>query len=338
MTGDGWAAIAAAFAASGAVVIVLARLARRLPLDVPNDRSLHVRAVPRAGGYALWAGFLPVALWFPPVPAAWGAAVWALPWLAVALVSAADDARGVAARVRLVVHCAAAIGCAGALWHASRDAMPLFEPAGIATIMLLGLAIAWSANLFNFMDGSDGLAGAMALVGFGAYGVAAQAAGASGVAFFALAAATLPFLAVNRPHATMFLGDVGAVPLGFLAGAFGVAGILAGDWPAWFPPLVFLPFIADASVTLARRLLRGAPLAVAHREHYYQRLNQLGAGHAGTLAAYAAAMVASATTALACLAFAPALGVIALGGATVVCFILFAAIDRQWRTRSLASR
>jgi len=209
--------------------------------------------------------------------------------------------------------------------------MPLFEPAGIATIMLLGLAIAWSANLFNFMDGSDGLAGAMALVGFGAYGVAAQAAGASGVAFFALAAATLPFLAVNRPHATMFLGDVGAVPLGFLAGAFGVAGILAGDWPAWFPPLVFLPFIADASVTLARRLLRGAPLAVAHREHYYQRLILSGWSHRRAALYEYALMVLCGVVALISLRQ-PLVGqFILLAALALTMALAMWAVDRRWR-------
>ena len=132
--------------------------------------------------------------------------------------------------------------------------------------------------------------------------------GEAGAAFLALAAATLPFLAVNRPPATMFMGDVGAVPLGFLAAAFGLAGAMTGIWPAWFPVLVFLPFIADASVTLARRAARGARLADAHREHYYQRLHRMGAGHAGTLGAYSAAMLATSVAALVCLALAPAWG------------------------------
>src|SRR5204863_8526055 len=108
----------------------------------------------------------------------------------------------------------------------------------------------------------------------------------------ALAAAALAFLAVNRPRATMFLGDVGSVPLGFLAAAFGISGIVTGLWPSWFPVLAFLPFIADATVTLGRRAARGKNPAEAHRDHYYQRLNRMGAGHAGTLAAYALAMVA----------------------------------------------
>jgi hypothetical protein len=72
------------------------------------------------------------------------------------------------------------------------------------------------------------------------------------------------------------------VPLGFLAAAFGVIGWQQGDWIWWFPLLVFSPFIVDASVTLTRRLLAGARVWEAHRDHYYQRLVQLGLGHRGT--------------------------------------------------------
>ena len=112
------------------------------------------------------------------------------------------------------------------------------------------------------MDGTDGLAASMGAIGFAAYGLATgdPAADPSGFAaapaLFALAAAIVPFLVVNRPRASMFLGDVGAVPLGFLAAVFGIAGVAGRWWPAWFPLLVFLPFIADATLTLARRARR----------------------------------------------------------------------------------
>jgi UDP-N-acetylmuramyl pentapeptide phosphotransferase/UDP-N-acetylglucosamine-1-phosphate transferase len=178
----------------------------------------------------------------------------------------------------------------------------------------------------------------MAIMGFGAYGVAALHAGAPAAAFFALAAATLPFYVVNRPRATMFLGDVGSVPLGFLAAAFGAAGALAGHWPAWFPALVFLPFVADATVTLARRALAGERVSEAHNDHHYQHLHRLGAGHAGTLGVYAGAMAVTAGTALGCLLLAPRAGEIALAVESVVCFILFGAIEHRWRKRLPASR
>ena len=78
-------------------------------------------------------------------------------------------------------------------------------------------------------------------------------AGAPAQAYAALAAATVPFLAVNLPPARAFMGDVGAVPLGFLAAAFGIAGWRAGVWPAWFPLLVFLPFVVGRDGDAFRR-------------------------------------------------------------------------------------
>ena len=97
------------------------------------------------------------------------------------------------------------------------------------------------------MDGSDGLAATMAACGFGALAAGAAIGGASVLPALALVAACLPLLAVNVPPARIFMGDVGAVPLGFLAALLGLAGWGAGTWPAWFPLLVFLPFVADAT-------------------------------------------------------------------------------------------
>jgi UDP-GlcNAc:undecaprenyl-phosphate/decaprenyl-phosphate GlcNAc-1-phosphate transferase len=332
----------AAFVAA-IVVVALRRFARLLPADVPNARSLHAEPVPRAGGYAIWAGFLPAALLFP-LPFPGGIAGWMPAWFALFAVSAADDRRGVGIATRLTVQAAASVWTAAWLVHAAP------QPGGPAMAALLfavwTLCLAWSANLFNFMDGNDGLAATMGLCGFAAYGIAAMhAAAVEGVhaagtsveapgaapALLALAAAIVPFLAVNRPRASMFLGDVGAVPLGFLAAAFGIGGIVSGRWPSWFPLLVFLPFIADATVTLLRRATRGERLWEGHRSHYYQRLHQLGAGHAGTLAAYGVVMLGSGASAVGCLIAAPAAGPWALAGWCVVVVMLFAAIDYHWR-------
>jgi hypothetical protein len=80
----------------------------------------------------------------------------------------------------------------------------------------------------------------------------------------------------------IFLGDVGSIPLGFLAGALGLVGWRNDAWPLWFPVLVFGPFIGDATVTLLRRLVRGDKVWKAHREHYYQRMVLMGLGHRRT--------------------------------------------------------
>ena len=133
---------------------------------------------------------------------------------------------------------------------------PGAQQAVAAAPVVIALVSLWSLNLYNFMDGSDGLAALMGAFGFAAYAAVAQCAGANAALLWALAAGILPLLWANRPPARLFLGDVGAVPLGFLAAALGFGGMVGSLWPAWFPPLVFLPFIADATMTLARRVLR----------------------------------------------------------------------------------
>ena len=94
-----------------------------------------------------------------------------------------------------------------------------------------------------------------------------------------------------------------------------------------------MPFIADASSTLLRRLLRGDPIWQAHREHHYQRLVQLGFGHAGTLALYAALMIGAAVSALAALARAPQAGWYLLLVWAAVLSLLFGSVAHQWRAR-----
>jgi UDP-N-acetylmuramyl pentapeptide phosphotransferase/UDP-N-acetylglucosamine-1-phosphate transferase len=138
----------------------------------------------------------------------------------------------------------------------------------------------------------------MALFGFSWYGMAAMAQGAESFALvnFSLSTAALGFLLFNFHPAKVFMGDAGSIPLGFLAAAFGLLGWQTGLWPIWFPPLVFSPFIVDASVTLFKRLLRRERLSQAHRSHYYQRLVQMGWGHRNTaLAEYALMALAGAS-------------------------------------------
>jgi UDP-N-acetylmuramyl pentapeptide phosphotransferase/UDP-N-acetylglucosamine-1-phosphate transferase len=157
-------------------------------------------------------------------------------------------------------------------------------------------ATAWMINLYNFMDGMDGLAGGMAVIGFGSYGIAALAGGDFSFAAINLSVATaaLGFLVFNFPPARVFMGDAGAIPLGGLAAIFNITGFQRGDWPWWFGIMVFSPFIVDASLTLCKRLLRGEKVWQAHREHYYQRLVQSGWGHRKTtLAEYTLMLLCS---------------------------------------------
>ena len=315
-------AVAAAALLATAAVVVLLRMRDRLPHAAVSARGLHGVPVPRVGGLAIWAGFMPVALVLA-VPATLSPALWAISWLMLLAVSLRDDVKSVSVATRLCVHALAAALFAGMLaHHASLSAF---------TATLVALACMWSLNLYNFMDGSDGLAIAMSIIGFAAYAAALAWSGAPSALALSLAAASVPVLVVNRPPARMFLGDVGAVPLGFLAAALGIGGIAGGAWPLWFPVLVFLPFVADATATLARRVVARERFWESHRSHYYQRLHQLGAGHGGTLAVWVALMAGTAVTAVVCVCVAPEWGIAALLAWCVAHAVLFAAIDYHWR-------
>lgn len=305
------------FSAFAICVLTLAWLLRRgrLPMDHPNERSLHETPTPRIGGQGIMAGVLVAALWLADgalLPLLLGA-------FGLAAVSLADDLRGLPVRVRFLAHFVAAAGCLLAL--------------GLTGWALLvgTLAVVWMTNLYNFMDGSDGLAGGMAAIGFGALALAAWLGNAPGLAAFsaAIAAAALAFLRFNFPPAQVFMGDAGSIPLGFLAATLGILGAMQNVWPWLFPLLVFSPFIVDASVTLVRRALRSEKIWKAHRSHYYQRVVLLGASHRQLALAAYALMLAMATLALALL-FLPqhAAWLLILSGVTYL--LTFLAIDRRW--------
>jgi UDP-N-acetylmuramyl pentapeptide phosphotransferase/UDP-N-acetylglucosamine-1-phosphate transferase len=133
----------------------------------------------------------------------------------------------------------------------------------------------WMTNLYNFMDGTNGLAGGMTVIGFGVLGLASGEA----VLVCATMGAALGFLRYNFDPARVFLGDAGSIPLGFLAGALSFAGVARGQWPLWFPLLVFAPFVIDATATLLKRMVRREMVWAAHRQHYYQRLVRMGWSH-----------------------------------------------------------
>ncbi len=265
-------ALAAAVCSTAILRVLLATgLAWRLATDIPNDRSMHTRPTPRVGGWGIVPVCVVAMVWL--APRMWLIAVAAA---ALAALSQLDDRRGLPARVRFAAHLAAVV----ALIVAYPATAPWWLLAGVGFVMV------WLTNLYNFMDGADGLAGGMALFGFSAYAVAALAGVQPSpdliVAGAAVAGAALGFLQLNFHPAKLFLGDAGSIPLGFMAGALGYWGWRDAVWPIWFPAMVFAPFIADASVTLLRRLLRGEKFWQAHREHYYQRMVRSGVGHGRT--------------------------------------------------------
>jgi UDP-N-acetylmuramyl pentapeptide phosphotransferase/UDP-N-acetylglucosamine-1-phosphate transferase len=307
-------AIVSAFAISWLMLVWLLRRGR-LPMDHPNERSLHAAPTPRIGGLGIMAGVGVASLWLADavlLPAMLAA-------FALAALSLLDDVRGLPVAVRFLAHFVAAVACLLAL--------------GLTGWALVGttLAVVWMTNLYNFMDGADGLAGGMAAIGFCALSLAAWLGGAPGLAAFcaAIAVAALAFLRFNFPPARVFMGDAGSIPLGFLAAVLGILGAQQDVWPWLFPLLVFSPFIVDASVTLMRRALRGEKVWQAHRSHYYQRVVLLGASHRQLALTAYLLMLASAALAFALLILPQhAAWLLILSGTTYL--LIFLAIDWRW--------
>jgi len=295
--------------------------------DQPNERSLHEVATPRIGGIGVMvAGLVFAFAWASPgIAVALGAALF------LAIISLVDDLRALPISVRLPAHLAAA--AVAILAIASPDA----GHPGLTVVEcgLALLAIAWMTNLFNFMDGSDGLAGGMAVIGFAALAVAGFEARnfSLAVTCTCLASAAAGFLPHNFPPARVFLGDAGSIPLGFLAATLGLVGFVRGAWPAWFPLAVFAPFIADATLTLARRVARGEPFWRAHRSHAYQRLVLAGWTRRGLALAAYALMLASVFAAFAALRSDEASRSGIIMALLAVYVLLFAAIEMRVRIR-----
>ncbi len=298
-----WIAVTTAFALACAGSWWLCRAGARLALvDHPNARSLHDRPMPRSGGLAIWGGIatgglLVVAIGGARPELAWIAAATAI----VGLVSLIDDRSHVPAGLRLLAHAAAAGLLAVGGLGLGGLAIPGWsvELSSAYGGFLALVFIIWMTNLYNFMDGIDGLAGAMAAIGFATLGVLGWLGDDPGYAALCgvVAAAAGGFLVWNFPPARIFMGDSGASVLGLLAAVFALWGDRLGLFPLWIALLVFSPFIVDATVTLARRLLRRERVWEAHRSHYYQRLAQEW-GHRRTMLWATALMLACAAAAL----------------------------------------
>lgn len=251
-------ALLAAVASYGVMALLLSRM-RELALDLPNHRSLHDTPVPRTGGWALLGGCA-LALAFGP--AVLPAQVFAGFGLLLA-VSAVDDLRHVSAAVRLPVQLlAVALVIAG-----------LPQPLAWWWYPLLLVVGVWTVNLYNFMDGMDGLAGSMTAVGFATLGLICawkgqrELAGACAL----LVVTALVFLRYNWPPANIFLGDAGSTAIGLAAVAVGLFGWQRDAFGPLVPVVVFAPFWLDATATLLRRMAAGKRWWEAHREHFYQR-------------------------------------------------------------------
>ncbi|MCX8502015.1 MAG: glycosyltransferase family 4 protein [Alphaproteobacteria bacterium] len=292
------------------VGIVLRILRRRRILDEPNGRSLHQIPTPRGGGLGVMAGISPVliGLVYSVVrsgsPAANLVVTIVVILYGLSLISFIDDRRSLSPLLRLFVHCLCSF------WLVAAFPLDLNFTAGWLPLWLerlvLVLALVWFINLYNFMDGIDGITAIETLsIGIGGYlsvlvpalllVVLPHYYGEGFLTPFAflrsnlvfqliavfgmmLAAAGMGFLFYNWAPAKIFLGDSGSIPLGFLSGVVLILLVFKGLWQAAL--LVPLYYWLDASLTLIHRLRRGERIWQAHRSHFYQRAVQAGLGHA----------------------------------------------------------
>ena len=165
------------------------------------------------------------------------------------------------------------------------------------------------------------------------FAIAAWQAGDLLLAYISVSvsAATAGFFRFNFLPARSFLGDVGAVPVGFLAAAIGLEGWMNGVWPGWFPLMVFSPFIIDATIALFKRVFRGARFWKAQRNHYYQRLVRMGWSHRRLALAEYALMLCVGVSALLSLDFTPGQQTMSVAVWLIIYLTLIVKIDRRWR-------
>lgn len=276
---------AAAFIASaGACALAAHWLARLNVLDIPNHRSSHGHRIARGGG----VGFIAVILlfWSGLGIVAGSATVTVavlLGSLAVAAISFADDLGGVSAVKRLLVQIVA-VFFALVFFPANGPIVAAFLPIEVDRF-IAGLLWLWFINLFNFMDGIDGLAAGEA--GVIAFGIVLLAAfhpdlGLPAIEAVVVGASALAFLIFNWSPARVFMGDVGSTGLGFLLGWLLLITAARGGIAAAI--LLPLYFLTDATTTLIYRAWRGRYVGEAHRDHAYQRGVDGGLTHSAVTA------------------------------------------------------
>ncbi len=241
--------------------------------DHPNERSSHTIPTPKGGGLAIMIAFYTALIYlycFDQVDTRLFYAL--LSALPVVIVSLVDDIYQLTAKIRFGVQLFSATAALYCLEGIGTIHFGLFALQGVWLNIIALLGIVWMTNLYNFLDGIDGYAGAETLF----VGLAAFFIFGNNLAFI-LALAAAGFLFFNWHKASIFMGDVGSAPLGFI---FAVLILHDAETPHFLGWLMLLSlFWFDATLTLIRRAKNGEKLSLAHKKHAYQRLNQVGFSH-----------------------------------------------------------
>jgi UDP-N-acetylmuramyl pentapeptide phosphotransferase/UDP-N-acetylglucosamine-1-phosphate transferase len=269
---------AVAAALSAGLIVALWPAFARYAMARPNARSSHTVPTPQGGGIAVVAATL-IAAWLGGALANTGLPT--IEWLALggaaivlALTGAVDDVRGLGPGPRLLIQIFAVSLVIAALPDDFAVVPKLARPFERALLLLGGV---WFVNLVNFMDGVDWITVAEVVpvtTGVALLGLANGAPPGTVVVAVALLGAIIGFAPFNRPVARLFLGDVGSLPIGLLLGWLML--MLAGHDNLAAAILLPLYYLADATITLARRLIRREAVWLAHRTHFYQRATDGG--------------------------------------------------------------
>lgn len=255
---------------------------RRHLLAEVNERSSHATPTPTMGGVVIVIVVLTYLAWLYQVEAQM--ALGLIGALAVvATFGLWDDLTAVSKVLRLIVHMgAAALGLSAlGMWGLWEMGLEGWFFAG-----MVGLAVVWFVNLFNFMDGIDGIAALQALTFcVGVQLITGGVPGWSGDLLWVIGGATLAFLTYNWPPARIFMGDVGSGFLGLLIALMTFQFWQSGVLPLVGSLILLAAFWFDASYTLCVRMLTGQPFTQAHRSHLYQRLAERQ-GHLWTSIAF----------------------------------------------------
>ena len=248
--------------------------------DVPNERSAHELPTPKGGGVAIFLALLLACLLTTATVGPWPAIYSQFLLLAGILVIAGmiDDRHNLPVLLRLTLYALTCLAMSAVVYW----------PAPLWWLALCTFYALWLVNLFNFMDGIDGIAATEAI--FATIAAALLALWQGGDWYYPmfcllLAAACLGFLYWNWAPARLFMGDAGSVPIGFLLAALSLLGAAKGivPLPCWL--ILLAVFLSDATVTLLRRALRGEAVTQAHSQHMYQRLARHWGSHARVVVA-----------------------------------------------------
>jgi len=297
---------------AAASLLLYTHLARRWGLlaEADSDRHLHQGRVPTGAGLAFLWPLLIVLPWLMSLP---GTAHDFLPGLtdfpekqfyAIATLGLLvlfftgylDDRRHLPARWRLLIQIILVSGLLVLLW-------PPLQSHGFGRwwLPVFFLGALWWLNLFNFMDGANGMAAWHVVVTTGFYALVFYLHGALKPAFLSAAVALVSavFLRWNFPRARFFMGDTGSLSLAWLILLLALAGLTTGAFDPTFVLLLHLPFVLDSTYTLWVRWRGGQRLTEAHRQHLYQRLITSGQTHARVALGYALASLVGGLLALA---------------------------------------